>query len=161
ALCMWLVWPDAQTREQVRAAFERMQWAEFAPYLFGYLGLLVVVHLCRALRWNNLLAPLGVRIPAGPLLAISSVGVLAILALRAAVVVEEKLLEMIRGFDVLKDQKNLGVFLVWSAVYWTANGLGLYVLARGFHTMDPHFDLSIVGAYATMGLVAVGITLPN
>src|SRR5205807_7980469 len=46
-------------------------------------------------------------------------------------------------FDVLKDHKNLGVFLVWSLVYWTANGLGLWVLARGFHTIDPHFDLSL------------------
>src|SRR5207247_1250591 len=46
-------------------------------------GLLVVVHLCRALRWNNLLAPLRVRIPPGPLLAISSVGFMAILALPA------------------------------------------------------------------------------
>jgi uncharacterized protein (TIRG00374 family) len=262
ALCMWLVWPDATTRHEVRAAFERMQWSEFAPYLFGYLGLLVVVHLCRALRWNNLLAPLGVKIPAGPLLAISSVGFMAILALparlgefvrpgllrkhgasataalgtvaverivdgllvslfvfgafftlrgpdspgwmmptayaalgvftlalvflvaamrrpaatvkfclklsllprfapRIAGVIEGKLVEMIRGFDVLKDQRNMGVFLVWSIVYWGANGLGLYVLARGFHTIDPRFDLSLVGAYATMGLVAVGITLPN
>jgi hypothetical protein len=262
ALCMWLVWPDATTRHAVRVAFEHMDFGEFAPYLFGYLGLMVVVHLCRALRWNNLLAPLGVKIPTGPLLAISSVGFMAILALparlgefvrpgllrkhgasasaalgtvaverivdgllvslfvfgaffalrgpgeprwmmptayaalgvfalalaflvaamrrpaatvafclklsllprfapRIAKVIEVKLIEMIRGFDVLKDQKNLGVFLVWSVVYWSANGLGLYVLARGFHTIDPNFDLSLVGAYATMGLVAVGITLPN
>ncbi len=262
ALCLWLVWPDATTRDQVGKAIERLHFSDFAPYLFGYLGLLVVVHLCRALRWNNLLAPLGVKIKPAPLLAISSVGFMAILALparlgefvrpgllrkhgasasaalgtvaverivdgllvslfvfgaffalrgpgeprwmmptayaalgvftlalaflvaamrrpaatvkfcltvsllprispRAARVIEDKLLEMIRGFDVLKDQKNLGVFLVWSAVYWAANGLGLWVLARGFHTIDPAFDLSIVGAYATMGLVAVGITLPN
>src|SRR4029078_1219748 len=36
-----------------------------------------------ALRWNFLLAPLGVRIPNAPLLAISSVGFMAILALPA------------------------------------------------------------------------------
>ncbi len=262
ALCMWLVWPDHGTREQVGHTIDQLRWAEFAPYLLGYIGLLVVVHACRALRWNNLLAPLGARIPAGPLLAISSVGFMAILALparlgefvrpgllrrrgvsasaalgtvaverivdglvvslfvfgaffslrgpnapgwmmptayaalgvfaaalaflvaamrrpaatvkfcltisllpklspRIALVIEEKLLEMIRGFDVLKDQRNLGVFLVWSLVYWGANGIGLWVLARGFHTMDPNFDLSVVGAFATMGLVAVGITLPN
>ena len=29
--------------------------------LLPYLGLLVIVQLCRSLRWNNLLAPLGVR----------------------------------------------------------------------------------------------------
>ena len=262
ALCLWLVWPDAQTRAQVGQAIDRLHFAEFAPYLFGYLALLAVVHLCRALRWNNLLAPLNVKIKPLPLLAISSVGFMAILALparlgefvrpgllrkhgasasaalgtvaverivdgllvslfvfgaffalrgpgeprwmmptayaalgvfalalaflvaamrrpaatvkfcltisllprispRIARVIEDKLLEMIRGFDVLKDQKNLGVFLIWSVVYWSANGLGLWVLARGFHTIDPAFDLSIVGAFATMGLVAVGITLPN
>src|SRR5205823_12500303 len=52
-------------------------------YLAAYLALLVILHLCRALRWNYLLAPLGVRIPPGPLLAISSVGFMAILALPA------------------------------------------------------------------------------
>src|SRR5262249_54415560 len=46
-----------------------------------WLGLQIIVHLCRSLRWNDLLAPLGVRVPAGPLLAISSVGFMAILAL--------------------------------------------------------------------------------
>jgi uncharacterized protein (TIRG00374 family) len=261
ALFLWLVWPDQVTRDQVTAALGRLDIATFAPYLAGYLALLAVTHLCRALRWNNLLAPLGVRVPAGPLLAISSVGFMAILALparlgefvrpgllrrrgvsasaalgtvaverivdglmvslfvfgafaalrgpqapgwmmptayaalgvfgvamvflfaamrrpaatvrvclaisllprvapRAARVIEDKLLQMIRGFDVLKDQQNLGVFLVWSLVYWLANGLGLWVLARGFMAAGLP-ELSLLGAYATMGLVAVGITLPN
>jgi glycosyltransferase 2 family protein len=219
--------------------------------------LLVVVQLCRSLRWNHLLAPLGVRVPAGPLLAISAVGFMAILALparlgelvrpgllrkrgvsasaalgtvaverivdgllvslfvfgaffalrgpgapgwmmptayaalalfgtalvflifarrrpeatvtfclrlsllphlapRLAGVIERKLLDMIRGFDVLADRKNLIAFVAWSVVYWGANGGGVWVLARGFH-----LPLSLVGAYAVMGLVAVGITLPN
>ncbi|MGE5180644.1 MAG: lysylphosphatidylglycerol synthase transmembrane domain-containing protein [Acidobacteriota bacterium] len=262
ALCVWLVWPDHATRQQVGHAIEQLHWSAFAPYLFGYLGLLVVVHLCRSLRWNNLLAPLGVKIKAGPMLALQSVGFLTILALparlgefvrpglirkhgvsasaalgmvaverivdgllvslfvfgaffalrgpdapswmmptayaalgvfalalaflvaamrrpaatvkfcltismlprlspRFALVVEEKLLEMIRGLDILKDQRNLGVFLTWSIVYWAGNGLGVWVLARGFHAIDPAFDLSVLGAFATMGLVAVGITLPN
>jgi hypothetical protein len=257
ALCLWLVWPDATTRDQLETAIGAMSWHEFWPYFGVYVGLLVVVHLCRALRWNYLLAPLGVKIKAGPLLAISSVGFMAILALparlgefvrpglmrkrgmtasaalgtvaverivdgllismfvffaffslrgpqapgwmmptayaalgvfstalvflvfamrrpvatvrfclamsllprfapRAAAVLEEKLLEMIRGFDVLKDVQNLGMFLVWSAVYWAANGFGVWVLARGFG-----LDLTLFGAFATMGLVAVGITLPN
>ena len=261
-LCLWLVWPDASTRTQLATALGQLRWSEFAPYFFGYVTLLIVVQLCRSLRWNNLLAPLGVRIPAGPLLAISSVGFMAILALparlgefvrpsllrkrgvsataalgtvaverivdglvislfvfgaffslrgahspgwmmptaygalgvfgaalvflvfamrrpvptvrfclklsllprvapRLAAVIEDKLLQMIRGFEVLRDRKNLGVFLVWSLVYWGANGLGVWILARGFHTIDPHFELSVIGAFATMGLVAVGITLPN
>ncbi len=63
---------------------------------------------------------------------------------------------MIRGFDVLRDPRNLIVFVVWSIIYWGANGAGVWVLAQGFH-----LPLSLVGAYAVMGLVAVGITLPN
>src|SRR5579872_7273640 len=81
ALCTWLVWPDAAESEQLRQAIGALRWADFAPYLAGWLGLQIVVHLCRSLRWNHLLAPLGVRVPAGPLLAISSVGFMAILAL--------------------------------------------------------------------------------
>jgi glycosyltransferase 2 family protein len=257
ALCTWLVWPDPMTRTQLRAALEAIAWADFAPYLAGYIGLLVVVHLTRSLRWRFLLAPLGVRIPNGPLLAISSVGFMAILALparlgefvrpglmrkrgisasaalgtvaverivdgllvslfvfvaffalrgpdspgwmmptayaalgvfslalvfligalkwpersvklwitmsmlplaspRIAGKIERKLLDMIRGFEVMRDTRNLALFVAWSVVYWACNGLGVYVLARGFG-----LPLTLVGAFATMGLVAVGITLPN
>jgi glycosyltransferase 2 family protein len=257
ALCMWLVWPDATVRTQLAAAFEALELATFAPYLAIYVGLLVVVQLTRALRWNFLLAPLGVRIPAAPLLAISSVGFMAILALparlgefvrpglmrkrgisasaalgtvaverivdgllvslfvfvaffslrgphspgwmmptayaalgvfslalvflvgalrwpetsvrfwlrlsllprvapRIAGLIERKALDMIRGFQVMRDRRNLAAFVAWSLVYWTCNGLGVYVLARGFD-----LPLSLVGGFATMGLVAVGITLPN
>jgi uncharacterized protein (TIRG00374 family) len=257
ALCAWFLWPDHATRDQIDVALGALRWSEFAPYLYAYLGLLVVVHLCRSLRWNHLLAPLGAKIPVGPLLAISSVGFMAILALparlgefarpgllrkrgvsgtaalgtvavervvdglmislfvfgaffalrgpdspswmmwtaygalalfsfalaflvcalrrpaatvrfclrlsllpklapRLALIIEDKLLEIIRGFDVLKDQRNLGLFVLWSAVYWVCNGLGVYVLARGF---DLH--LSVIGAFATMGLVGIGIMLPN
>lgn len=257
ALCLWLVWPGATERDDIRAALERLEWATFAPYLGGYLGCMVVSHLCRALRWNYLLAPLDVQVPAGPLLAISSVGFMAILALparlgefvrpgllrrrgvsasaalgtvaverivdglmislfvfgaffairgpdspgwmmptayaalgafvvalvflvfamwrpeatvrfslkvslverfapRLARVLEQKLLDMIRGFAVLRDVANLTKFCLWTAVYWSANGLAVWVLARAFG-----LELSIVGGFAVMGLVGVGISLPN
>ena len=257
-LCAWLVWPDAKTREQLGDVFDALDWGAMMPYLAAYVGLLVVVQLCRALRWNNLLAPLGVRIPNLELLAMSSVGFMAILALparlgelvrpgllrkrgdlsasaalgtvavervvdgllvslfvfgalfalrgpdapswmmptayvalavfvaalvfvifalqrpeatvgfcmklsllprlapRIARVIEEKLLAMVRAFVVIKDARNMTIFVVWSTLYWTANGLGVYVLARGFG-----LDLSLVGAFATMGVCAVGIMLPN
>jgi len=257
ALCMWLVWPDAADRVQLAEAFRRLEWSAFAPYLFGFIGLQLVVHACRSLRWHHLLAPLGVKVPAGPLLAISSVGFMAILALpvrlgelvrpgllrrrgasvsaalgtvaverildglmislfvfgafvsirgpnapgwmmptaylalgvftaalvvlvfamrrpeptarvcvdlsllrlvapRRADQVQEKLLKMFRGFSVIRDGRNLAAFCVWSLVYWTANGLGVWALARGFG-----LPLSVMGGLATMGLVAVGISLPN
>jgi uncharacterized membrane protein YbhN (UPF0104 family) len=63
---------------------------------------------------------------------------------------------MIRGFEVMRDTPNLAKFVSWSLVYWVCNGLGVYILARGFN-----LPLTLVGGFATMGLVAVGITLPN
>jgi uncharacterized protein (TIRG00374 family) len=257
ALCLWLVWPGAEERVQLADAFGRLEWRAFAPYLAAFLGLQIVVHACRSLRWNHLLAPLGIRLPPGPLIAISSVGFMAILALparlgefvrpgllrrrgvsasaalgtvaverivdglmislfvfgafvairgpsapgwmmptaylalgifaaalvflvfamwrpeatvrfslrvsllpriapRIARVIEHKLLDMIRGFAVLRDRRNLLAFCAWSLVYWIANGLGVWVLARGFG-----LPLSVMGGLATMGLVAVGISLPN
>jgi glycosyltransferase 2 family protein len=258
ALCTWLVWPDATERGELQHVIAGLRWADFWPYLAAYGGLQIVVHLCRSLRWNHLLAPLGVRVPRGPLLAISSVGFLAILAFparlgelvrpgllrkggyttasaalgtvaverivdgliislmvfiaffahhsasspgwmmptaylalgvfaaalvflvfamrwpaptvefcltltllprfapRFAAAIEHRLLDMIRGFNALKDVRNLSLFLVWSLVYWGANGLGVWVLAQAFH-----LELSLAGAYATMGLLGVGISLPN
>jgi glycosyltransferase 2 family protein len=258
AVCLWLVWPDAAQRVALRAAVDSLRLAEFWPYLAGYVGLLALTHFCRAWRWNNLLAPIGARLGPTRLLAVSSVGFMAILALparlgefvrpalirrkghvsasaalgtvaverivdgllislfvfgvffalhgpgspawmmitaytalgvfstamvflsfaltwpeqtvsfairltgarhyapRVARVLQVKLGEMIRGFEVLRDRRNMIIFIAWSLAYWLANGLGMWVLARGFG-----LDLSLLGAFATMGLVAVGITLPN
>jgi glycosyltransferase 2 family protein len=75
---------------------------------------------------------------------------------RLAAVIERKLLELISGFAVLKDRRNLLAFGAWSAVYWVANGVATWLLARGLG-----LPLSMTGAFATMGLVAVGISLPN
>lgn len=257
ALCAWLVWPDAATRAQLAPVFEHLDLRAMAPELAIYVALLVVMQLVRSLRWNSLLAPLGVRVPAGPLLAISAVGFMAIIALparlgelvrpgllrrrgvsgsaalgtvaverivdgllvslfvfgacvalrgpasprwmmptayaalglfaaalafllsarkwpdatvrwslrlsllpklapRLADAIAHKLHEMIRGFASLADRKHLPVFVAWSAIYWTANGVGVWVLAHAFG-----LALSPVGAFAVAGLIAVGIALPN
>jgi uncharacterized protein (TIRG00374 family) len=251
------VWPDAATRVELRAAIDAMTFRAFAPYLAAYGAIMIVLHLCRSLRWRYLLAPLGVSLGNGQLLAISSVGFMAILALparlgefvrpsllrkhgvsgsaglgtvaverivdgllisififaaffairsphspgwmmptayaalgvfalalvflvgaltwpekwlrfwltisllprfapRVAKVIETKALDMIRGFQVMRDRKNLSLFVAWTVVYWVANGLCTLVLARAFG-----LDLSVMGAFACMGLLAVGITLPN
>ncbi len=258
AVCLWLVWPSEEAQAELAAGLRDIDLAAFAPYLAGYVALLAITHFCRAYRWNYLLRPIGAQLSTSRLLAISSVGFMAILALPArlgefvrpalirsrgrvtasaalgTVAVERvidgllislfvfatffairgpespgwmmptayaavgifaaatvflsfalkwpertvhvavaltltpraapnvarflraKLLDLISGFLVLKDVRNLGLFVLWSLGYWAANGLGMWLLARGFD-----LDLSIVGAYATMGLVAVGITLPN
>lgn len=81
ALCTWLVWPNDDTRTGLHTVFAAMHWGQFALYVAGWLGLQIIVHLCRSLRWNDLFAPVGIRVPTGPLLAISSVGFMAILTL--------------------------------------------------------------------------------
>ena len=75
---------------------------------------------------------------------------------RLAATIEHKLLDMIRGFAALREGKSLARFLVWSVVYWGANGLGVWVLARAFG-----LPLPLAGAFATMGLLGIGISLPN
>ena len=258
AICLYFIWPNHQNRVLLAEAIKAKRWGDFWPYLVAYFALMVVVHFCRAWRWNNLLAPIGVRLGAGRLLAISSVGFLGILALparlgefvrpslirqkghisasaalgtvavervvdglmislfvfgalfalrgpdapswmmpmayaalgvfaaalvflvfalrkpettvdfclkaslatriapRAAAAVRAKLLDMIRGLSVLRDVRNMAVFLMWSIIYWVANGLTVFIMARAFG-----LDLSPLGAYAVMGVVAVGIMLPN
>jgi uncharacterized protein (TIRG00374 family) len=259
ALCLWLVWPKAHDRALLEQTIKTLHFSSFWPYLAGYLGLLAVTHFFRAWRWNNLLRPIGVDLPGGKLLAISSVGFMAILALparlgefvrpallrkkgqvsassvlgtvaverivdglvvsllvfgccislhgtagekswmmpmawvslgvfaaattflafalrwpeltvrtavamtllpkispRIATRLEQKLHDLIRGFLVLKDGPNLALFVAYSLIYWGANGFGMWVLARGMG-----LPLTVVGAFATMGIIAVGITLPN
>ena len=39
ALCTWLVWPDPTESAQLRQAIGALRWADFAPYLAGWLGL--------------------------------------------------------------------------------------------------------------------------
>jgi len=278
AVCVWLVWPNEQAQLHLLNALgwvmykggpndagaiewvisPPLKFSTFWPYLLGYLALLATTHFCRAWRWNNLLSPIGVKLAPRRLLAVSSVGFMAILVLparlgefvrptlirkkgevsasaalgtiaverivdgllvslfvfgafvslpkdgaptwilpaaygalglftsamiflafalrkpeqtvsiavrltfaqyyapRLARVLEEKLLSMISGFLVLKDRRNLAIFVLWSFGYWTANGMSVWLLAQGFG-----LDLSILGAFATMGLVAVGIMVPN
>jgi hypothetical protein len=265
ALCAYLVWPNEDTRKAVAAAIEHLSLVDLLPYV----ALLIVMQLCRSLRWNNLLAPMGVRVPTGPLLAISAVGFMAILALparlgefvrpgllrkrggvsaaaalgtiaverivdgllislfvfgalfahrdasspdwmmpmayaalgvfsaalvfllfalrwpkatcsfcvkltllprfapRVGTLIEHKLLDMVSGFVVLRDRKNMIIFIAWSVAYWGANGLGLWVLANAFdagqiaHGLPTTMNLPVIGAFAAMGVVGVGIMLPN
>lgn len=258
ALSLWLVWPNETAKDALAAAFERLTVGDLAPTIVVYFAIVALVHFCRAYRWNYLLAPIGVRLGFGRLMAVSSVGFMAILVLPArlgefvrpalirrkghvsasaalgtvaveriidglvvSVIVfgtfialhgatspgwmmptayvsfgvfavclvglffaltwpewtvrtflavtllrrlapgfarklEEKLHQLIRGFAVLKDLRNLAPFLLWTIVYWFANGVSCWMLARG---MGLH--MSLTGAFAMMGLVAVGITLPN
>jgi uncharacterized protein (TIRG00374 family) len=253
AACVWLVWPNAHDRVQLEATLRAIELKAFWPYLAGCVGLLGVTHFFRAQRWNDLLQPLGAAQPLGRLLAVSTVGFMAILALPArlgefarplllrrhsgtrfsvllgTVVVERVIdlmmvavlvavcffalhgpasppwmlptawasvailvigsvvlwfgsrapestarilsrplparlrgrgsdfvLNVFRGFQVLRHGGHTASFITKTVIYWVANGLSMWLLARG---MGLH--LSVIGAFATMGLVAVGIMLPN
>lgn len=64
-----------------------------------YLGSLALTHLFRAWRWEYLLRPAGTSVPFGRLLAISSVGFMAILALPV------RLGEFVRPYYVARDRR--------------------------------------------------------
>lgn len=258
AASLWLVWPNEHSQAVLRHAVERLDAATFAPTVLGVFALLAVTHLARSWRWHYLLAPIGVRLGFGRLMAVSSVGFMAILVIparlgelvrpalirkrghisaaaalgtvaveriidglmvsvmvfatfvalrrpdspgwmmptayaalavfavcliglvfalrwpewtvrtfltvtlldrfapRLAARLDGKLHDLISGFAVLRDGRNLVAFLGWTVVYWLANGLSCWVLARGMGV-----PLSLLGTFGMMGLVMVGITLPN
>lgn len=253
AVCVWLVWPNPHDRGQLELALRAIRFADFWPYLAGSVALLALTHLGRALRWNDLLGPLGAKQPTGRLLSVSTIGFMAILALPARLgefarplllrgvtrtsfsvllgtVIVERAIDLMmvatlvavcffalhdahspswllptawaavailivgttflylgtryperaarwlvaflpgrlktkfygyaervfQGFGVLRDGRRTAAFLVKTVIYWIANGLSMWILARGLG-----LPLSVIGAFATMGLVAVGIMLPN
>src|ERR1043165_6223113 len=154
ALCTGLVWPDADESGQLRQAIGALRWADFAPYLAGWLGLQIVVHLCRSLRWNHLLAPLGVKVPAGPLLAISSVGFMAILALPA------RLGEFVRPGLLRRRGISASSALGTVAVERIVDGLmiSLFVFVAFFALRGPDSPgWMMPTAYAALGIFALAM----
>ena len=73
-LFLWLMWPSHAAIDNLEAVLKGLDLASFLPYVIGFYALLAFVHVCRSWRWHYLLAPLGVRISFGRLLAVSSVG---------------------------------------------------------------------------------------
>ncbi|MBI5490864.1 MAG: flippase-like domain-containing protein [Deltaproteobacteria bacterium] len=61
-----------------------------------------------------------------------------------------------RGLAVLPNRMALLRFLVVSVLYWAINALGVWLLAWGCG-----LDVGLLGAVATMAVVAVGILLPS
>jgi glycosyltransferase 2 family protein len=68
----------------------------------------------------------------------------------------DRLLALIRGFQSLRQPRNLLPFLAQSIVYWGSNGLGMWLLARSMG-----FPLTPVAAFAAMAFTGVVISLPN
>jgi uncharacterized protein (TIRG00374 family) len=156
ALCTWLVWPDAAERVQLHHTISGLRWADFAPYLAAWFGLQAIVHLSRSLRWNHLLAPLGVKVPAGPLLAISSVGFMAILALPV------RLGEFVRpGLLRKAGYTTASAGLGTVAVERIVDGLIISLLVFGAffaHQSPTSPGWMMVTAYAALGVFAVALS---
>ncbi len=60
-----------------------------------------------------------------------------------------------QGLGILPERKNLWAFIFASIAYWGTNAVAFHSLARGCG-----IDLSLLGAVAGMGCLAVGILLP-
>ena len=82
-LFMYLMWPSPAAIENLQTVLRDLDLASFLPYVAGFYALIAFVHVCRSWRWHYLLKPLGVRASFGRLLAVSSVGFMAILVLPA------------------------------------------------------------------------------
>ena len=68
----------------------------------------------------------------------------------------DKLRALIKGFRALGHPRDMIPFLLQTAIYWGANGLGMWFLARLMHLPIP-----IHAAFAAMAFTGVLISLPN
>jgi len=70
------------------------------------------------------------------------------------------------GLAVFPDVPNFLLFLLMSLLYWCSNGLGLWVLAHGFQMPAAGggwvpLGIPLVGCFAMMSTIVVGMMIPN
>lgn len=111
--------------------------------LFGFLGL--TIFLGCALRWTEATIRLAL-----------AVTFLRKISPKWADTLDDKLRGLIQGFRALHNARDMLPFLLQTALYWGANGLGMWVLARLMNLPIP-----LHGAFAAMAFTGVLITLPN
>ncbi len=111
--------------------------------LLGFLGL--TAFLGFALRW-----------PDATIRVLLTTTFLRRLAPKLADKLDDRLRALIRGFRALGHARDNLPFLAQTALYWTANGLGMWLLARLMHLPIP-----IHAAFAAMAFTGVLISLPN
>ena len=75
---------------------------------------------------------------------------------RLAAAIDHILEAFLRGLRRLPSSRAFVLFLTLTAVYWAINGLGVWCMARAFH-----LPVDLVGAYAMMACVVVGMMIPN
>lgn len=59
------------------------------------------------------------------------------------------------GLRALPDWRAIAMFTAWTAVYWGANGYGMYLLAVGMG-----FDVPVVAGFTLVSILVIGIMLP-
>jgi glycosyltransferase 2 family protein len=111
--------------------------------LLGFLGLTAFLGL--ALRW-----------PDATIRVLLATTLLRRFAPKFADKLADRLRALIRGFRALGHARDILPFLAQTALYWTANGLGMWLLARLMHLPIP-----IHAAFAAMAFTGVLISLPN
>ena len=111
--------------------------------LIGFLGL--TAFLGFALRW-----------PEATIRLALAVTLLRRISPKFADKLADKLRALIQGFRALRHPRDMLPFLAQTALYWGANGLGMWLLARLMHLPIP-----LTGAFAAMAFTGVLITLPN
>jgi glycosyltransferase 2 family protein len=96
------------------------------PVVSGYVAILALTHVLRAWRWAYLLRPIGVRLPWRQLLAISSVGFMAIQALPV------RLGEFVRPYFVVRSGRSrMSAVLGTVAVERVVDGLLISIIFFG------------------------------
>ena len=111
--------------------------------LLGFLGL--TLFLGFALRWPKRTIDLAL-----------SLSLLRRLAPGLSAKLEDKLQALIQGFRALGQPRDMLPFLLQTALYWAANGIGMWILARGMN-----LDIPLHAAFAAMAFTGVLISLPN
>jgi hypothetical protein len=107
--------------------------------LFGFVGL--TAFLGFALRWPEATIELALR-----------VSFLRRIFPKFADKLADKLRALIKGFRALGHPRDMLPFLLQTAIYWGANGLGMWFL---------HLPIPIHAAFAAMAFTGVLISLPN
>jgi uncharacterized protein (TIRG00374 family) len=129
AACVWFALQKIDMHETLRVLGRVPVSA-----LVLYAATLAVTHLFRAWRWEYLLRPIGVTVPLARLLAISSVGFMAILALPV------RLGEFIRPYYVVRGgQSRMSAVLGTVAVERIVDGLLISILFFAcYATSEPN-----------------------
>jgi hypothetical protein len=131
-----------------------------------YCVTLAATHLFRAWRWEYLLRPIGVTLPRGRLLAISSVGFMAILALPV------RLGEFVRPYYVVRGgQSRMSAVLGTVAVERIVDGLVISILFFVCYLASPPGSyppelkvaawVSLLGFVTLTGFLACALSFPE